>query len=232
MLKISSTDRAFVLTGAGVSAESGIPTFRDMGGLWESYAIEDVASPSAWIRDPRLVWEFYSVRRRALSAAKPNLGHIALAKLENTLQDRLFLCTQNIDNLHELAGSRNVVHMHGELFKSRCDACSRPPFADLKLYERPAEIPFCQCGGQIRPHVCWFGEVPFEMERVLRQLARCTLFLAIGTSGEVQPAASLVARAPRGTRTIYIGPEKPANSSSFKKCYLGRAGEMLPKLLG
>jgi NAD-dependent deacetylase len=174
MLTFSSSDRVFVLTGAGVSAESGIPTFRGVGGLWRNYRIEEVASPEAWRRDPRLVWEFYSMRRRVASAAKPNPAHFALAKLENTLQERLFVCTQNVDNLHEQAGSRNIVHMHGELFKSRCDTCIRPPFDDTNLYEPPAKVPRCECGGQIRPHICWFGEVPFELDRIYRALDRCT----------------------------------------------------------
>ena len=132
-----------------MSAESGIPTFRGVKGLWRNYRIEEVASPVAWRRDPRLVWEFYSLRRRVASAAKPNPAHFALATLEDSLHDRLFVCTQNVDDLHGQAGSRNVVHMHGELFKSRCDTCTRLPFDDMNLYEPPAEIPRCECSGQI-----------------------------------------------------------------------------------
>ena len=141
MLTVAPTDRLFILAGAGLSAESGIPTFRGMGGLWRSYRIEEVASPEAWHRDPQLVWEFYSLRRRVAAAAKPNPAHFALAKLEDALQDRLFVCTQNVDDLQEQAGSRNVVHMHGELFKSRCDSCILPPFDDTNLYEPPAMLP-------------------------------------------------------------------------------------------
>jgi NAD-dependent deacetylase len=152
VLAILPTDSVFVLTGAGISAESGIPTFRGVDGLWRNYRIEEVASPVAWQHDPQLVWEFYSMRRRVASAAK----------LEENLGERLFLCTQNVDDFHEQAGSRHVVHMHGELFKSRCDRCSRPPFPDTNTYERPTEIPRCSCGGRIRPHICWFGEVPFD----------------------------------------------------------------------
>ena len=125
MLAFSPTDRVFILTGAGVSAESGIPTFRGVGGLWRNYRVEEVASPMAWHRDPRLVWEFYSMRRRIASAAKPNPAHFAIARLVQVLHERLFVCTQNVDNLHEQAGSKHVVHMHGELFKSRCDTCTR-----------------------------------------------------------------------------------------------------------
>jgi NAD-dependent deacetylase len=230
MLVISDTDRVFVLSGAGVSAESGIPTFRGVSGLWRNHRIEEVASPVAWGRDPRLVWEFYSMRRRVAAAAKPNPAHFALAKLEKNLKERLFLCTQNVDNLHEQAGSKQVVHMHGELFKSRCDTCSRPPFEDVTVCEPPAEIPRCECGGQIRPHICWFGEVPFELDRIFRALKKCTVFIAVGTSGVVEPAASLVAHVAGHGRTIYVGPEEPANSSSFTQCHLGKAGEVLPAL--
>ncbi|MFZ3366692.1 MAG: NAD-dependent deacylase [Candidatus Sulfotelmatobacter sp.] len=232
MLAISPTDRVFVLTGAGVSAESGIPTFRGVNGLWRNYRIEEVASPHAWRHDPRLVWEFYSMRRRVASAAKPNPAHIALAKLEQRLGDCLFLCTQNVDDLHEQAGSVRVAHMHGELFKSRCDRCSRPPFHDTNTYDPPVDLPQCECGGRIRPHICWFGEVPFDLDRIHAALDACTLFVAVGTSGVVEPAASFVAQVSGGARTVYAGPESPANASSFTKCYLGKAGEVLPDLLG
>jgi NAD-dependent deacetylase len=230
MLAISSNDRVFVLTGAGVSAESGIPTFRGVSGLWRNYRIEEVASPHAWRRDPRLVWEFYSMRRRIASAAKPNPAHLALAKLEQQLGDRLFLCTQNVDDLHEQAGSKRVVHMHGELFKSRCDTCSRAPFRDTNAYDPPAELPHCDCGGGIRPHICWFGEVPFELDRIFGALGECTIFIAVGTSGVVEPAASFVAHVGSRVRTIYVGAEEPANASAFTECHLGKAGEMLPLL--
>jgi NAD-dependent deacetylase len=230
MLPISRSDRFFILTGAGVSAESGIPTFRGVGGLWRNYRIEEVASPEAWHRDPRLVWEFYSMRRRVAAAAKPNPAHVALANLEEKLGDRVFLCTQNVDNLHEQAGSRNVVHMHGELFKSRCDTCNRLPFVGTNTYGSPTELPRCECGGGIRPHICWFGETPFELERIFSALDQCTLFMAIGTSGVVEPAASFVGHVRSRARTIYVGPEKPANASTFTECLLGKAGEVLPKL--
>ena len=230
MLHISPTDRVFILTGAGVSAESGIPTFRGAGGLWRNYRIEEVASPYAWQRDPHLVWEFYSMRRRVAAEAKPNPAHFALARLQERLGDRLFLCTQNVDNLHEQAGATGVVHMHGELFKSRCDRCDRPPFADVHTYDPPAELPRCDCGGKIRPHICWFGEVPFEMDRIYGALDDCTLFLAIGTSGVVEPAASFVAHCRNHARTVYVGPEEPANRSAFNECYLGKAGEVMADL--
>ena len=169
-------------------------------------------------------------RRRVAAEAKPNPAHFALAKLEQTLQDRLFLCTQNVDDLHEQAGSMRVVHMHGELFKSRCDRCTRPPFHDTTTYDPPAELPRCECGGRIRPHICWFGEVPFELDRIFRSLDKCKYFIAVGTSGVVEPAASFVAHVAGRARTIYVGVEEPTNVSAFTECHLGKAGEILPKL--
>ena len=231
MIAISRADRVFILTGAGVSAESGIPTFRGVNGLWRNYRIEEVASPDAWARDPQLVWEFYSIRRKVASAAKPNPAHVAIRKLEKVFEERLFLCTQNVDNLHEQAGSKKVAHMHGELFKSRCDSCSRAPFEDKEIYEPPAELPRCDCGGKIRPHICWFGEMPFHLDKIFRALDRCTLFMAIGTSGVVEPAASFVAHVHRRAPAIYVGPEEPANKALFREYYVGQAAEILPGLL-
>ena len=241
--QLDEADRLFVLTGAGVSAESGIPTFRGARGLWKNYRFEDVASPVAWSRDPRLVWEFYSMRRRVASTAKPNPGHLALAEIERKLGDRFLLCTQNVDLLHEQAGSRRVVHMHGELFKSRCDrsvdpgtgahrGCSRPPFDDDTTHENGAELPRCACGGLIRPHICWFGEIPYDMDRIQRELERCTVFVAIGTSGVVHPAASFAGLAhARGARTCYIGPDAPANSLVFDTLVAANASDLHRLLL-
>jgi hypothetical protein len=165
------------------------------------------------------------MRRRVAAAVKPNPAHFALAKLEQKLQERLLLCTQNVDDLHEQAGSIRVVHMHGELFKSRCDTCSRPPFEDKSTYDPPAELPRCECGGGIRPHICWFGEVPFELDRVFQALEQCTIFMAVGTSGVVEPAASFVAHVGGRARTIYVGAEEPANASAFTECHLGEDGK-------
>jgi NAD-dependent deacetylase len=180
------------------------------------------------------------MRRRVAAAAKPSPGHLALAALEKRLGDRLYLCTQNVDNLHEQAGSIRVVHMHGELFKSRCDTCEETPFDDTNTYEftrrssggPPAEFPCCHCGGRIRPHICWFGEAPFCMDEIFQALGLCTVFIAIGTSGLVEPAASFVAHVHRRahTRTIYIGPEPPANAHAFTQSFQGTAGEQLPNL--
>ncbi len=238
-IPISNRDRVFVLTGAGISAESGIPTFRDANGLWHGYRIEEVASPEAWERDAAMVWEFYSMRRRGAAPCQPNAAHLALANLERLLGERFFLCTQNVDDLHERAGSHRMVHMHGELFKSRCESCDLEPFSDRNTYESREAIARCpRCGARIRPHIVWFGEIPLEMDRITRELDRCTVLLVVGTSGVVQPAASFIHwvndRYTAGgdpVRTYYVGPEHPANASAFTKVFEGKAGELLPSLL-
>jgi NAD-dependent deacetylase len=237
-IEVPAGTRTFVLTGAGISAESGIQTFRDSNGLWETHRFEDVASPEGWQRDPGLVWRFYSERRAQARSVSPNPAHLALAALEAHLGDDLFLCTQNVDGLHEAAGSRRVLHMHGELGSSRCEraACDRAPFVDQGLYRELAAIPRCACGARIRPHICWFGEVPFGLDEIAAQLARCQLFVTVGTSGVVWPAAGLVGevrrRQRRGerVRSVYIGPERPDNAEAFDEVRLGKAGEVLPGL--
>lgn len=225
-------DRLFVLTGAGSSAESGIPTFRGVDGLWEGHRIEQVATPEAFAADPELVWRFYSMRRERAAQCQPNPAHLALAELERRMGDRMTIVTQNVDHLHEAAGSKRVLHMHGELFSSRCSAeCGQPPFRDEKLYPTRADIARCKCGALLRPDICWFGEVPFQLEEVFDALERCTVFLTVGTSGVVEPAASFVRHARRnGARTFYVGPEEPANVLSFEEVFLGKAGEVLPGL--
>ncbi|MBT9329906.1 SIR2 family NAD-dependent protein deacylase [Paracidobacterium acidisoli] len=246
LISIHPTDRVFVLTGAGVSAESGIPTFRDNGGLWHGYRVEEVATPEAWEEDAERVWHFYSMRRRDAQAAQPNPAHRALAELEHAIGDRFFLCTQNVDNLHERAGSERLLHMHGELFRSRCEfhdpvqgsagfSCAQPPFADETLYESAASFARCACGGRIRPHIVWFGEVPLEMDRITAEIDRCTVMLVVGTSGNVYPAANFVhwaarrnTAAPGSVRAYYIGPEAPLNAPAFTRVVLGKAGEVLP----
>ena len=232
MIRVGREDRVFVLTGAGISAESGIATFRDAGGLWQGLRPEEVATPEAWRRDPKMVWAFYSARRKAARDKKPNPAHIALAELEAAIGDRLLICTQNVDDLHEQAGSTRVVHMHGNLFQSRCESCGRTPFLDRDEHE--GEIPKCfACGGKIRPNIVWFGEVPLQLDRILRELELCTIFVAIGTSGVVHPAAGFVAQAKlKGVvhTTCYIGPEEPANSRLFNNVVLGNAGDIVPGL--
>lgn len=236
-LKFGFNDRLFILTGAGISAESGLKTFRDSGGLWENHRVEQVASPEGWHASPEVVWRFYSARRAQASGVQPNAAHVALAKLEERLGDRLFLCTQNVDDLHERAGSQKVCHMHGQLFLSRCEDPNCPdsaPFEDRNEYVRLVDIPACRhCGARIRPHICWFGEVPFELEQIDNALSRCSYFIVIGSSGSVYPAAGFVSyvRARPTVRTIYVGPEKPENAAAFDECLVGKATEIVPGFL-
>ena len=229
-MRLSPNERLFVLTGAGISAESGLATFRGSGGLWDGHRVEDVATPEAWAADPAFVWRFYSARRRAAQTARPNAAHRALAQFEQHLGDRFYLCTQNVDDLHEQAGSQRLHHMHGSLFQSRCVRCDRP-FPDRSLYEA-SPLPTCQeCGALIRPHIVWFGEIPLDMEAIYSQLARATTLLVVGTSGSVYPAAGFVHIArQQGIRTLYVGPEDPSNAASFDQIALGTATQALPAL--
>jgi NAD-dependent deacetylase len=231
-ISISSTDRVFALTGAGISAESGLPTFRASDGLWAGYNIEEVCTPEALQSNPALVWEFYSQRRAQGATANPNPAHTALAELESKIGDRFFLCTQNVDDLHERAGSHRLVHMHGELAKSRCeDECGRPPVPDTTVYKSLDEVPRCACGARLRPHIVFFGEIPLEMDRIQREIDRSTVMVVIGTSGSVYPAANFVNWARHNNaRTIYIGPERPLNAQSFTTIVEGKAGEVMPGL--
>jgi NAD-dependent deacetylase len=228
-MHFTEQDRLFVLTGAGISAESGLATFRGSGGLWNGFRVEQVATPEAWEADPQLVWRFYSMRRRDALAAEPNAAHRALAAIEERLGDRFFLCTQNVDDLHERGGSKRVHHMHGSLFESRCVQCNEP-FADQAMYLD--ELPACAaCGEPVRPHIVWFGEIPLDMDGIYAQLGRATELLVIGTSGSVYPAAGLVRIAnQRGIRTIYVGPEEPRNAQDFDEILLGTATEIVPRL--
>ncbi len=236
-LALGPTDDVFVLTGAGVSAESGIATFRDANGLWEQHRVEDVASPEAFATQPALVWRFYGQRRAQARTVAPNPAHRALAALEARLGDRFFLCTQNVDDLHEAAGSRRLVHMHGELWKTRCSACDRPPFRDDRD-DFAAGLPRCPaCGELERPHIVWFGEMPFAMHEIKRRVQRATVFLCVGSSGVVYPAAGLVGEMTyrrsmgEAVRSVYVGLERPANADQFDQVVLGKAGLVLPALL-
>ncbi len=229
---IGTGDRVFVLTGAGISAESGLPTFRASDGLWAGNRIEDVCTPEAWERNPELVWRFYSKRRQDGAKAQPNPAHVALAELEKCIGDRFFLCTQNVDDLHERAGSVRLLHMHGELAKSRCEhECGRPPMEDCAIYASLSEVGRCLCGGLLRPHIVFFGEMPLEMGRIQDEIGKASIMLVIGTSGSVYPAASFVHWARLGkARTVYIGPEPPLNASAFTQIVEGKAGEVMPGL--
>jgi len=229
-MRLSPHDRLFVLTGAGISAESGLATFRGSGGLWNGHRVEEVATPEAFEINPALVWRFYSMRRRDALAAQPNAAHRTLARIEEQLGDRFYLCTQNVDDLHERAGSRRIHHMHGTLFMSRCTRC-RLTFPDQSVYE--TTLPTCKnCGGLIRPHIVWFGEIPLDMDAIYRELDRATVLLVVGTSGSVYPAAGFahIARQ-RRARTIYIGPEQPLNVEAFDQIMLQPATQALPSLI-
>src|SRR6201996_7264084 len=231
-MRFGAQDRLFVLSGAGISAESGLATFRGSGGLWNGHRVEEVATPEAWEANPELVWRFYSMRRRDAMDAQPNAAHRALAAIEEQVGDRFYLCTQNVDDLHERAGSHRLHHMHGELFQSRCVSCDKP-FEDRRFYESAAALPSCEgCGKPIRPHIVWFGEIPLDIEGIYRELDRATVLLVIGTSGSVYPAAGFVHIANRrGTRTVYVGPEEPVNANAFDEIVLGPATEALPRLV-
>ena len=192
-----------VLTGAGISAESGVPTFRDAGGLWEGHRVEDVATPEGFARDPVMVQRFYDARRHAVAQAEPNPAHLALARLEHELGDDLLVVTQNIDDLHERAGSHRVVHMHGDLLRARCLTCGRRVPVAADLVDRP---PCPECGERmLRPDVVWFGEMPYDLDLIDEALLACDRFAAIGTSGAVYPAAGFVmTAAAAGAHTIEL----------------------------
>lgn len=219
-----------MLTGAGISAESGIKTFRADDGLWEEHRIEDVATPEAFERDPWLVQKFYNERRRPLldHQVQANPAHQALAKLEREFSGQFLLVTQNIDNLHELGGSQNVLHMHGEVLKMRCKATSKvyDCYHDIEVAD------LCDCCGQpnhLRPHIVWFGEMPLYMDEISSAISGCDLFISIGTSGNVYPAAGFAQMAQQsGAKTLEINLEKSLVANNFDKAIYGKAGEVLP----
>jgi NAD-dependent deacetylase len=223
----------FILTGAGISAESGLGTFRDKSGegIWAKFDPMKLATPEAFARDPETVLAFYDLRRRNLRDAKPNAAHFALARLEGALAARggsLTLVTQNIDDLHERAGSARVIHMHGELVKARCGECGavRPWLDDLTVAD---VCPDCRRAGALRPHVVWFGEMPLALDLIDRALRKADLFVAIGTSGAVYPAAGFVAEARAyGLRTCEINLEAADNAYLFDEQRLGPASETVP----
>src|SRR5437764_3148235 len=223
-----------ILTGAGVSAESGLATFRGPDGLWEGHRVEDVATPEAFERDPVLVHAFYDARRAKLGTVEPNAAHRALARLDAEWPGELLLVTQNVDDLHERAGSKRLVHMHGELAKSRCEeGCGRSPIDDFAVYRSLNDVPRCECGALMRPHIVFFGEMPLELDLIQQQIQRSNIMLVVGTSGSVYPAANFVhwARV-AGARTVYVGPERPLNASAFTQIIEGPAGQVLPEFLG
>jgi len=223
--------RIVILTGAGISAESGIKTFRAADGLWENHRVEEVASPEGYASNPELVQRFYNERRRQLlsDAVQPNAAHRALAKLEAEFVGDVTLVTQNIDDLHERGGSQRVIHMHGELLKMFCTQCRYVSMimGDIELDDNCAH---CESMGTLRPDIVWFGEIPYHMDEISEALSRCDLFISIGTSGNVYPAAGFVSIASQvGAHTVEINLEPSLGQSRFKEKIYGKAGDVLPK---
>ena len=218
-----------VLTGAGISAESGVRTFRAADGLWEGHRVEDVATPEGHDRDPALVHQFYDERRAQLDEVEPNAAHIALARLDAEWPGELLIVTQNVDDLHERAGAKRLLHMHGELLSGWCRGCDERVGWEGAM-GRDARCPSCKASGMVRPDIVWFGEMPYDMERIDAALMECDLFVSIGTSGAVYPAAGFVQTAKyRGARTLEINLEPSQGSIFFDERRFGLAGVEVPK---
>ncbi|WP_419914817.1 NAD-dependent deacylase [Hoeflea sp.] len=223
-----SFERIVILTGAGLSAESGLSTFRDKDGIWSKVRIEDVATPEAYARDPQRVLDFYNSRRNSAGGVEPNAAHAALARLEARYPGDVLTVTQNVDPLHERAGTKNLIHMHGEIVKTLCNFCGARDTYDRDLF---AEDTCRRCGnaGGLRPDVVWFGEMPYQMERIYTALAQCDLFVSIGTSGNVYPAAGFVAEArASGARTVELNLEPSEGISLFDEAVHGKATDVVP----
>jgi NAD-dependent deacetylase len=225
-----------VLTGAGISAESGLATFRGVDGLWEGHRVEDVATPEAFDRHPALVHAFYNARRAQLDDVEPNAAHDALARLEAEWLGDFLLITQNVDDLHERAGSKRLIHMHGENRKGWCLACDER-FVWTAPMSTETQCPLCGTKGRVRPDIVWFGEMPYRMDEIEDALCRCDLFVSIGTSGAVYPAAGFVQTARYcGVKTLEMNLEPSVGSMFFEESRIGPAGELVPlwvdKVLG
>lgn len=230
-MNITKESKIVVLTGAGISAESGIKTFRDAGGLWKNYNVEDVATPQAFDSNPILVWNFYKERYKQSKTVSPNPAHYALVELEDYLKDNFSLITQNVDGLHNVAGTKRIIEMHGNLTECFCINCNAK--YKLEKINLAQDIPICpKCNGYLRPNVVWFGEMPYHLNKIDTLVSQCNYFIVVGTSGIVYPAAGLLQLAKySGAKTIGINLEKPANIYSIDYFYQGKAGEILPKLV-
>jgi NAD-dependent deacetylase len=225
-------ERIVILTGAGISAESGIATFRDKDGIWAKYDYRDVATPEGFARNPQLVLDFYNMRRKASTGVQPNAAHTALAKLEQEHTGHVLVVTQNVDALHEAAGTKNLIHMHGEHGKVLCMRCqTRTPWG----HNRPdltVDLQCTSCGkaGGLRPDVVWFGEMPYHMDSITEALNEADLFISIGTSGNVYPAAGFVSEARRsGAHTVELNLEPSEGASLFAEAHHGKATEIVPE---
>ena len=226
---MSNIENIVILTGAGISAESGIQTFRDAGGLWEGHRVEQVATPEGFAADPVLVHRFYNLRRAALTTVEPNAAHIALGRLQNVFAGEVTLVTQNVDDLHERGGASRVIHMHGELLFGFCAACSHRwrQAEDLSV---ETVCPACHTVGGLRPDIVWFGEMPYQMDRIERALRGCDLFVSIGTSGAVYPAAGFVQLAHAyGAQTLELNLEPTQGSAFFSETRNGPATQLVPE---
>ena len=229
-MHIPTTSSIVVLTGAGISAESGLSTFRGSDGLWENHRIEDVATPEGFARDPGMVHRFYNQRRAQLGTVRPNAAHLALAELERAWPGDFLLVTQNVDDLHDRAGSRKLIHMHGELGKVRCARCGKV-FAWEGDTSEETPCPACGRKPALRPHIVWFGEMPLEMERIGAALEACGLFVAIGTSGNVYPAAGFVSSVGTYAYTLELNLEPSLVTSGFFEHRQGPATERVPEMV-
>ena len=231
-MKVPRYQNIVILTGAGISAESGLATFRGAGGLWEGHNVEDVATPEAFRRDPDLVQRFYNMRREYLLAAKPNAAHKALARLEDKHPGNVQVITQNVDDLHERAGSKNVLHMHGELLKAHCRACQKV-FESVMVLSEEDVCPACHAKPSLRPHIVWFGEMPLYMEEIEVALYSTDLFISIGTSGAVYPAAGFVAmiKSMGKAHSLELNLEPSEGESLFAEAHYGKATKIVPKFV-
>lgn len=228
---IPADGQIVVLTGAGVSQESGVATFRDSNGLWENHRIQDVATPEAYLRNPQLVQDFYNARRRQVVTVHPNKAHQALVHLEQQWKGEFLLVTQNVDDLHDRAGSKNLIHMHGEILKVRCTKCRH-------IWHHANDVAIdmscisCDAKGSVRPHIVWFGEMPLEMDHIDQALSGCDLFIAVGTSGEVYPAAGFMQQARMaGAQTLELNLQSTGRSSHFHQGIYGPAGTVVPEVV-
>lgn len=219
-----------ILTGAGVSAESGVKTFRDNNGLWENHRFEDVATPQAFAADPVLVHKFYNARRAQLKEVSTNAAHLALAELEKSWAGDFLLITQNVDDLHDRAGSEKLLHMHGELRKVKCVKCNHHTLWEEDLFQE-TKCPQCGRDHCLRPDIVWFGEMPYHLDDCFHACATADIFISIGTSGEVYPAAGFVSHTPETCRRIEVNPKSTGISRQFEEHLEGPAAELLPEFL-
>ena len=228
MARMKQIRNIVILTGAGISAESGIDTFRSAGGLWEQHKVEDVATPEGFARDPELVLRFYDMRRAAIQTKQPNPAHYALVRLDQQWPGGLLIVTQNVDDLHTRAGARRVLHMHGEHLNAWCTSCDMRTRWTAALIDRPP-CPVCN-ERTLRPDVVWFGELPYRMDEIYAALRDADLFVSIGTSGAVYPAAGLVQNAAElGAQTLELNLEPSQGSRMFHETRLGPASELVPE---